>query len=90
MKGANPTLNHRRHLFERLRTLWRENKGTFCAIDFEAWERDHTLITEFGWSFVRLNANGPPIEAKGHLIVEEARGYVNSAFVQDCRYVSWL
>jgi len=58
----------------------------FCAIDFEAWERDHTLITEFGWSFIRLDPDRPLIEGKGHLIVEEARGYVNSVFVKDCRH----
>ena len=88
MKGTNPTLSHRRYLFERIRTFWREKKGIFCAVDFEAWERDHTLITEFGWSFIRFDPDGQPIEGKGHLIAEEARGYVNSAFVKDCRYVS--
>ena len=25
----------------------------WMAIDFEGWEREHTIITEFGWSVVR-------------------------------------
>jgi len=89
LKGTNPTLSHRRHLFERIRTLWKERKGLFFAVDFEAWERDHTLITEFGWSSIRFDSDGQQIEEKGHLMVEEARGYVNSVYVKDCRYVSF-
>ena len=71
-----------------MRSLWREKKGVFCAVDFEAWERDHKLITEFGWSLIRWNADGSPYEEDGHLLVEEAKGYINSQYVVDNRYVS--
>jgi len=70
-----------------MRSIWSEKKGTFCSVDFEAWERDHTLITEFGWSFIRFGADRTPSEEQGHLIVEEAAGYRNSAYVVDNREV---
>lgn len=77
LKGANAALNTRRDLFERVRTFWRDKVGVWCAVDFEAWDRDHSLLTEFGWSLVRWE-DGKEIEEKGHMIVEERRIYTNT------------
>ena len=87
LKGSNPLLTHRRHLFERVRTFWAENRGVWCALDFESWERDHTVLTEFGWSLLGWK-DGTKVEECGHLIVEEAKRYTNSQYVPDFRYVS--
>ncbi|KAF8974470.1 hypothetical protein BDZ97DRAFT_25748 [Flammula alnicola] len=85
LKGSNPLVTHRRHLFERVRNFWTGKKGVWCALDFEAWERDHTLLTEFGWSLVGWNA-GTQVEDHGHFIVEEAKAFRNSQYVPDHRY----
>lgn len=87
LKGANPLLSHRRNLFERVRTFWAEKKGVWCAIDFEAWEMEHTLLTEFGSSFIGWQDNRM-ISEQQHLIVEEALLYRNSKYVPDYRDVS--
>ncbi|KAI6047401.1 hypothetical protein EDC04DRAFT_2876436 [Pisolithus marmoratus] len=83
LKGVDPTLNARRDIFERVRSLWAQQQGTWCALDFEAWDRDHTLLTEFGWSTVRWD-HGSKIEEQGHLIVKERRYYTNT-FVSNNR-----
>ncbi|KAI6163017.1 hypothetical protein EDD17DRAFT_1693935 [Pisolithus thermaeus] len=83
LKGVDPTLNARRDIFERVRSLWTQQQGTWCALDFEAWDRDHTLLTEFGWSTVRWDC-GSKVEEQGHLIVKERRYYTNS-FVSNNR-----
>jgi hypothetical protein len=86
LKGSNPQVKHRRHLFEVVRNLWSAKKGVWCALDFEAWERDHTMITEFGWSLIGWN-NNEKIEDHGHFIVDEGRKYTNSQWVPDHREV---
>jgi len=78
-------LAHRRILFERVRSFWSEKKGVWCALDFESWERDHTVLTEFGWSLLGWK-EGTKVEECGHLIVEEAKKYTNSQYVPDYRY----
>jgi len=78
-------LKTRREIFERVRTLWVEKVGVWCALDFEAWDRDHTMLTEFGWSFVRW-IDGQQVEEQGHLIVKEYRHYTNT-FVLNNREV---
>jgi hypothetical protein len=85
LKGADPMLKTRREIFERVRTLWVEKVGVWCALDFEAWDRDHTMLTEFGWSFVRW-IDGQQVEEQGHLIVKEYRHYTNT-FVLNNREV---
>ncbi|KAH9179697.1 hypothetical protein EDB89DRAFT_2110991 [Lactarius sanguifluus] len=50
LKGSDSNLNARRLMFERIRSLWSEQRGAWCAVDFEAWDLDHRVITEFGWS----------------------------------------
>src|SRR4051812_12983690 len=39
-----------RQIFERVRAAYGMCKGTWIAADFEAWERDHSIITEFGFT----------------------------------------
>jgi hypothetical protein len=85
LKGADPMLNTRREIFERVRAFWAEKVGIWFSLDFEAWDRDHTMLTEFGWSSVRW-IDGKPVEEQGHLIVKEYRNYTNT-FVQNNREV---
>jgi hypothetical protein len=87
LKGSNPLLSGRREIFERVRALWQEKKGVWCAIDFEAWEYDHQMITECGWRLVHWE-NGQEVEEANHLIVKEHEKYVNRKYVPDFRYVS--
>ncbi|PBK72698.1 hypothetical protein ARMSODRAFT_953098 [Armillaria solidipes] len=84
LKGSNPLLMSRRLAFERVRTFWAKNKGVWCAIDFEGWEMEHTMITEFGWSIIRWE-NGKEVEDHGHLQIKEALGYRNGKYVADNR-----
>jgi hypothetical protein len=86
LKGTNPVLTDRRYQFERVRTLWSAKKGVFCSVDFEAWEYDHKLITEFGWSYVGWK-DGVKTEEKGHFINDAAKNYWNRKYVQDYRDV---
>jgi hypothetical protein len=88
LKGADSALNARRLVFERVRSLWSEQRGVWCAVDFEAWDMEHNVITEFGWSTMRW-VDGVPVEDMGHLIVGEHRGYTNH-FVPENRRVSRL
>lgn len=72
------------------------------AVDFEGWEWEHALITEFGWSIVRWvieresNEGDEPgkvgleeIQEEGHWTVEEYASYRNGRFVKDNRNVSY-
>ncbi|KAJ3488380.1 hypothetical protein NLI96_g2905 [Meripilus lineatus] len=76
IKGAQPLLTARRLYFEKVRTFWASKRGTWISMDFEAWERDHTLLLEFGWSIVRW-ADGEEVLEDGHLIVKERQAYQN-------------
>jgi hypothetical protein len=87
LKGTDSNLSARRLMFERVRALWSEQRGVWCAVDFEAWDMDHRVITEFGWSTLRW-VGGEPVEDMGHLIVGKHRGYTNH-FVPENRRVSW-
>lgn len=73
-------------MFERVRALWAEKKGVWCALDFEAWDGDHKMITEVGWSLVRW-VDGKEVEEMGHLIVKEHMYYTNH-YVPEHRKVS--
>ncbi|KAG5648977.1 hypothetical protein DXG03_000326 [Asterophora parasitica] len=85
LKGSNPILTSRRELFERVRTFWAQKKGVWCALDFEAWEYEHKLITEFGWRLVGWN-DGVEFHETGHFIVDEHQKYRNSKYVPEHRY----
>ncbi|KAF8897628.1 hypothetical protein BD779DRAFT_1491863 [Infundibulicybe gibba] len=84
LKGSGSGLNSRRDLFERVRTFWREKKGVWCSLDFEAWEYEHEMITEFGWSLIRWE-NGEEVSEHGHLIIDEHQKYTNSKYVPEHR-----
>lgn len=81
------SLQNRRFMFERVRALWSEKRGSWCAMDFEAYEWEHMTVTEFGWSYVTF-VNGEPEEKNGHLIVKENRHLINTRWVQGNRDVS--
>ena len=85
LKGTDSNLDARRLMFERVRSLWSEQRGTWCAVDFEAWDRDHRVITEFGWSAVSWN-DGEPVEDMGHLIVAEHQTYTNHYIPENRRF----
>ncbi|KAI9508951.1 hypothetical protein F5148DRAFT_1191684 [Russula earlei] len=85
LKGSDSGLNARRLMFERVRSLWSEQRGVWCAVDFEAWDMDHHVITEFGWSSVRW-IEGEPVEDMGHLIVAKHRGYTNHFVPENKRF----
>ena len=89
LKGTDSALNARRLMFERIRSLWSEQHGVWCAVDFEAWDMDHQVITEFGWSAVRW-VDGEPVEDMGHLIVKEHRGFTNHFVPENRRVSSWF
>ncbi|KAG9123228.1 hypothetical protein FRC07_000073 [Ceratobasidium sp. 392] len=65
------------------------------AIDFEGWEREHTMITEFGWAVVRWEeVEGEvkegeekfrEVREEGHWTVKEYAAYRNGTFVLDNR-----
>ncbi|KAJ7129568.1 hypothetical protein C8R44DRAFT_777095 [Mycena epipterygia] len=82
LKGSNPHLTSRRDTFERVRKFWKT--GTWCSFDFEAWERDHSAITEFGYSSVRWE-NGKEVEECGHFTVKEHRSLMNGVYVAENR-----
>ncbi|KZS97943.1 hypothetical protein SISNIDRAFT_546969 [Sistotremastrum niveocremeum HHB9708] len=58
--------------FERIRNAWNEKVGTWCAIDFEWWERQPNPMTEVGLSSVVFE-NGLESTASRHLIFQENR-----------------
>ncbi|KAF9652173.1 hypothetical protein BDM02DRAFT_3089827 [Thelephora ganbajun] len=77
LKGTSTLLGTRRLNFDRARSFWQAQHGAWLAIDFEAWDRDHTVLLEFGYSSVQWR-DGQKIEDKGHLIVEEHKKYFNT------------
>ncbi|EJF61210.1 hypothetical protein DICSQDRAFT_136768 [Dichomitus squalens LYAD-421 SS1] len=74
LKGTGTLLGARRQVFERVRTLWAAKLGTWLAMDFEAWDREHTLLKEFGWSLVQWTGDEQKKE-HGHLVVIERRHF---------------
>jgi len=83
----NPTLESKRQNFGKISALWTEKKGAWLAADFEAWEMDHTYLTEFGYSLVMFEGGQRLEDRKEHFIVHEARSHINSKYVPDYRYV---
>ncbi|KAJ7180188.1 hypothetical protein C8R43DRAFT_392132 [Mycena crocata] len=71
----NPLLVRRRVIFEHVRTnLWNAQKGVWCAVNFAAWEVDHTAISDVGWSLIRWE-NGNEVTQRAHLVVKENQTY---------------
>jgi len=60
-----------------VRTFYADKVGVWCACDFEAWDRDSSLITEFGWSLMWWE-DGQEVQEQGHLIVDERKNYTNT------------
>ncbi|GJE84206.1 hypothetical protein PsYK624_002820 [Phanerochaete sordida] len=87
LKGAGSSLITARRLkFERVRELWAAKTGSWLAIDMEAWEYDHKLVTEFGWSRVTWR-DGEAVEDNAHWIVKEYRdSKVNGTYVRDRKF----
>jgi hypothetical protein len=69
-----------------VRKYWAAKTGTWCALDFEDWEKDHTVITEFGYRSIHWD-NGDEVEDAGHLTVKEHEMYRNGTYVPDNRKV---
>ncbi|KAJ7665526.1 hypothetical protein B0H17DRAFT_1090798 [Mycena rosella] len=84
MKGSNPRLMARRDVFERVRKFWATKTGTWCSLDFESWEKDHEVLTEFGYSSVGWN-DGMEVEDCGHCTIKEHRMYTNGVYVPENR-----
>jgi len=55
------------------------------AIDFETWERDHTLVTEVGICIQSWTDEGKSTIQDHHFIVSENKSFVNSVFVRGNR-----
>ncbi|KAJ3710451.1 hypothetical protein FB446DRAFT_477002 [Lentinula raphanica] len=83
-KSNDPPLTFRRTSFETVRKLWQNKIGVWCSLDFEAWERDHTMITECGWSRIHWE-DDREIRDEGHLIVKEYQSYTNGTYVTENR-----
>ncbi|KAJ7665527.1 hypothetical protein B0H17DRAFT_290985 [Mycena rosella] len=77
----NPLLVGRRFMFERVRALWGAKGGVWCALNFSAWEVDHTAISDVGYSSVHWEA-GAEVARRAHLIVKENQTY-KKAQVED-------
>lgn len=60
-------------------------------MDFEAWERGHEVITEFGYFSCRFDSKTGELVSigQGHWIVSENDHYRNGTFVPDNRDVSF-
>ncbi|KAF8591516.1 hypothetical protein K439DRAFT_1650751 [Ramaria rubella] len=84
LKGTDKALLSIRDAFEQVRTCWSARKGVWLAIDFEAWEMDHKLVTEYGWSLTRWQDDEEKTEV-GHCIVEEHKKYHNTSYVVNNR-----
>ncbi|KAF8195796.1 hypothetical protein K438DRAFT_1968295 [Mycena galopus ATCC 62051] len=72
--AEKPLLVPRRVTFERVRTLWNAKQGVWCALNFAAWEVDHTAILDLGWSLVRWES-GTEVTERAHLVVEANQKY---------------
>ncbi|THH08648.1 hypothetical protein EW145_g2569 [Phellinidium pouzarii] len=84
LKGTNTALMSFRQIFEKVRTYWGDKAGTWLAIDFEAWEMQHSVVTECGWSYLRWDGN-EEVEKHGHYIVKEHMTYTNGKYVPNAR-----
>ncbi|KAK7061806.1 hypothetical protein R3P38DRAFT_3302936 [Favolaschia claudopus] len=76
LKNSTHKLLARRDAFEHVRKYWDSKSGTWFALDFEDWEYDHTVVTEFGWSSLHWE-NGEEVTDCGHLTVKEYNLYRN-------------
>ncbi|KAK7048085.1 putative nucleolar protein C2C4.08 [Favolaschia claudopus] len=73
-----------RDALERVRQLLGAKFGTWLALDFEMWEQNHRLVTEFGYSALYWK-NRAETTACGHLTVYGYERYRNGNHVPDNR-----
>ncbi|GAA5842027.1 hypothetical protein JCM5353_001098 [Sporobolomyces roseus] len=75
-----------RHVYE---TAAREGGASFLALDVEFWERDHEVLTEFGWSLVEFvrhqNGNVSARREDQHAVIKENQRFRNGRFAPDAR-----
>ncbi|KAH8813461.1 hypothetical protein DL96DRAFT_1535635 [Flagelloscypha sp. PMI_526] len=87
LKGTDPLLKARRTQFNQVQEAFKTKKGSWLALDFEAWEKDHTCITEFGYSSLSFSSTvgveGRRANDVGHFIVKERQQYRNGTEVED-------
>ena len=86
LKGSDSALTALRQNFERVRTFYGEKVGTWLAVDFEAWEMDHTILLEFGWSSLAW-AGAQEVIKEGHLILKDHSKFFNGKYVENNREV---
>jgi hypothetical protein len=86
--GGDGRLTLRRLNFDRVRSYWAAKTGTWLALDFESWEREHTMLLECGLSVVRWDEQKQEVNEQHHLIVKEYMQYQNSQYVQGNRDAS--
>ncbi|KAJ6464268.1 hypothetical protein C8R47DRAFT_1156257 [Mycena vitilis] len=79
LESCDTSLVAWRNTFERVRHFWAANTGVWCALDFESWTRDHTLITEFGFSSIHWS-DGTEQRDSGHFTVKEHRAFRNGEY----------
>ncbi|GAA5953645.1 hypothetical protein JCM3765_006925 [Sporobolomyces pararoseus] len=70
-------------------TAQKEGGASFLALDVEFWERDHEVLTEFGWSVVEFvrHQNGKVTERREdqHAVIKENQRFRNGRFSPDAR-----
>ena len=74
--------------FEHARSYFAGKKGVCLSIDIEAWQYEHNMITEFGWSIIRWK-DDYQIRERGHFIVKEHESYTNGYYVPEHRWVNF-
>ncbi|KZW04229.1 hypothetical protein EXIGLDRAFT_635710 [Exidia glandulosa HHB12029] len=79
LKGTDVSLITIRKQFEYVRACFAAKTGTWIAIDFEGWELDHTVITEFGYSQLTW-IDGEPCVEGGHSVPEKNAQYYNGVY----------
>ncbi|KAJ7068364.1 hypothetical protein C8F01DRAFT_1117896 [Mycena amicta] len=84
-KHAPSSLAARRSAFEKTRASWAAKNGTWIAVDFEEWERDHTVILEFGYAQVHF-ASQQEHERTAHYTLQSTAHYRNGLYVKDNRH----
>ncbi|EJD01094.1 uncharacterized protein FOMMEDRAFT_158230 [Fomitiporia mediterranea MF3/22] len=73
-----------RHTFDKVRDIYASKKGTWMAIDIEAWTVLSSAITELGWSFQRWN-DDQEMQGQGHFIIKKNKNLRNGQHVADAQ-----
>ncbi|KAJ7791582.1 hypothetical protein B0H14DRAFT_2934931 [Mycena olivaceomarginata] len=84
--GAEASLLAWRTALDRVRTLWTAHTGVWCALDFETWTENHSIVTEFGFSAVHWTEDEQKTDT-GHFTVEEHRFHRNGRTYPNGKHV---